>query len=285
MGSGTVQTLIEHWNGSAWVVVSSPNVGDKNNQLFSVSCTSGADCWTVGNSTNNASVAQTLTEHWNGSIWSVIDSPNTSNSRDNKLYSVSCVSGSNCWAAGYYVNDDGIPQTLIEQWAPSLQVISVVSRKAHGSAGAFDIDLANDGTECRAGGTSGDYQIVATFPESVTTTGASVISGLGRVSSTTSNGSHVTVNLTRVPNAQTITVRLAGVSDGVNSTSLDIPMRILFGDTTGDGVVNASDISQIKLQSGQPVSSSTFREDVTANGVINSSDVAAVKAASGTALP
>ena len=285
MGSGTVQTLIEHWNGSTWIVVSSPNVGNKNNQLFSVSCASGADCWAVGNSTNNASVAQTLTEHWNGSIWSVIDSSNTSNTRDNKLYAVSCVSGSNCWAAGYYVNDDGITQTLVEQWAPSLQVVNVVSRKAHGSAGTFDIDLANNGIECRAGGASGEYQIVATFPESVTTTGASVVSGLGRVSSTAIDGSHVAVNLTRVPNGQTITVRLAGVSDGTNSTSLDIPMRILFGDTTGDGVVNASDISQIKLQSGQPVSSSTFREDVTANGVINSSDVAAVKAVAGTALP
>ena len=286
MNSGTVQTLIEHWNGSAWLVVTSPNTDTtRTNELKGVSCASASDCWAVGDYVNNAGAAQTLTEHWNGSAWSIIDSPNTSTTQDNKLNAVSCLSSANCWVAGYYVNDDGITQALIEQWAPSLQAVSVVSRKAHGSAGTFDIDLTNNGIECRAGGTSGDYQIVATFPESITTTGASVVSGLGRVSSTTINGSHVTVNLTRVPNAQAITIRLAGVSDGMNSTSLDVSMGILFGDITGNGMVNSTDVVTVKKVSGRTVEPSNFRADVTTNGVINASDTAAVKAATGTALP
>jgi hypothetical protein len=62
-------------------------------------------------------------------------------------------------------------------------------------------------------------------------------------------------------------------------------MGVLAGDTTGNGFVNSSDIAQTQSQSGQPVTSSNFREDVTVNGVINSSDIALVQSESGTALP
>jgi hypothetical protein len=63
--------------------------------------------------------------------------------------------------------------------------------------------------------------------------------------------------------------------------------RLSGGSSPGrrNGVVNASDVSQAKLQSGQPVSSSNFRNDVTVNGSINASDVSSVKSKSGTALP
>jgi hypothetical protein len=65
-------------------------------------------------------------------------------------------------------------------------------------------------------------------------------------------------------------------------------MGVLPGDTTGNGLVNASDISQTQSQSGQPLSggpSGNFREDVTVNGLINSSDISLVQSKSGTALP
>jgi hypothetical protein len=43
------RTLTEHWNGSAWSVVPSPNVGANDNLLNGVSATTG-DVWTVGSS-------------------------------------------------------------------------------------------------------------------------------------------------------------------------------------------------------------------------------------------
>ena len=54
-------------------------------------------------------------------------------------------------------------------------------------------------------------------------------------------------------------------------------MDVLLGDTTANGSVNSSDISQTKAQSGTTASASNFRTDVTANGVINSSDISLVK--------
>jgi hypothetical protein len=62
-------------------------------------------------------------------------------------------------------------------------------------------------------------------------------------------------------------------------------MGVLVGDTTGNGHVNSSDISQTQAESGNPVTSTNFREDVTVNGLINSSDISLVQSQSGTDLP
>jgi hypothetical protein len=62
-------------------------------------------------------------------------------------------------------------------------------------------------------------------------------------------------------------------------------MSVLIGDTSGNGIVNASDVSQTKAAVGQPVSNANFRRDVTVNGVINASDVSLVKSKSGNGLP
>ena len=59
----------------------------------------------------------------------------------------------------------------------------------------------------------------------------------------------------------------------------------LIGDTTSNGHVNSSDISQTQSQSGVPVTGANFREDVIAEGMINSTDIQDVQAHSGTALP
>jgi len=95
------------------------------------------------------------------------------------------------------------------------------------------------------------------------------------------------VNLTNVANAQHLIVTLSNVQDtsGATFPSVGARMDVLLGDTTANHAVNSSDIAQTQSQSGQPISSSNFREDVTVNGSINSSDIALVQAQSGTALP
>jgi hypothetical protein len=166
--------------------------------------------------------------------------------------------------------------------------VSAVSRKTHGGAGAFDINLplvGAPGIECRTGGASGNHQIVVTFAAPVTLISASVSFGPGSVSSTTVSSNQVFVNLTGVANAQTIAITLTGVNDGAGTGNIVIPMSVLLGDTTANRAVNSSDVSQTKLQSGSPITASNFRTDVSANGSINSSDVSTVKLQSGTALP
>jgi hypothetical protein len=169
--------------------------------------------------------------------------------------------------------------------------VSAVSRKTHGSAGTFDVDLPLIGTpgiECRTGGTNGNHTVVITFAVPVTVSSASATPGAGGSGSANSfsvNNTEVTVNLTGVSNAQTLTINLTGVTGGSNSGNVSIPMSVLAGDTTANGAVNSSDIAQTQSQSGQSVGLSNFREDVTVNGAINSSDIAFVQSRSGTALP
>jgi uncharacterized repeat protein (TIGR01451 family) len=176
----------------------------------------------------------------------------------------------------------------------------VVSRKIHGTAGTFDIALLPPapGIECRTGGATGDHTVVVTFALPVTVSGngtvkAQVTSGTGQVGSggvangnaVTVSGAAVTVPLTNVANAQRLTITIFGVSDGTNAGDVNVPMAVLLGDTTANGSVNSSDISQTKAQSGTVPTASTFRTDVTVNGLINSSDISTVKSKSGTALP
>jgi hypothetical protein len=182
------------------------------------------------------------------------------------------------------------PVTVTCLATPSIQPVSAVSRKTHGAAGPFDINLpltGSPGIECRTGGSNGNHTVIISFAQAVTVGSVSVGSSDGQamVSSFSVNGAVVTVNLTKVTNAQTITISLTNVVAGPNSGNVTISMGVLEGDTTANGAVNSSDISQTQSQSGQLVTAANFREDVTVNGFINSSDIAVVQSRSGTALP
>ncbi len=114
-GSGSVA---EHWNGSSWSVVPTPNSSPQANVLSGVACVDASDCWAVGTATvpsGNTSRQQTLAEHWNGTAWSIVTTPNTSSSQFNELNGVTCVSSSNCWAVGAAASGTGGSlQTLAE---------------------------------------------------------------------------------------------------------------------------------------------------------------------------
>ncbi len=162
-----------------------------------------------------------------------------------------------------------------------------VSRKIHGSAGTFDIDLppvGSNGIECRTGGTGGNFQVVFTFDGPISLTNATVTAPLGgSVTNFSASGSVVTVNLQGISNAQTVTVTLFGLSGAVSGT-VAVPMGVLLGDTNADTAVNSADIGQTKSRSGQVVGGGNFRSDVTVDGNLNSADIGFVKSKSGTAL-
>jgi len=183
--------------------------------------------------------------------------------------------------------------------APTVQ--SAVSRKTHGGAGAFDVNLPLTGTagvECRASGGTNDYTMVITFAGNVTVTGspqAQLTMGTGCVGSggvctgnVSVSGNVVTIPLTTIANVQTINVRLNGVNNAgaaAPATDFNIPMSILIGDTNGNRTVNAADVAQTKGRLGQTINVTNFRSDVNANGSINAADPAIIKQNSGTSLP
>jgi hypothetical protein len=179
--------------------------------------------------------------------------------------------------------------TVVGNDACQIHARSAVSRKIHGTAGAFNINLpltGSPGIECRTGGTNGNYQMIITFPNPVTfLSPPSVTNGTGSVNSFTGNGTTViTVNLTGVTNAQTISVAL-NVSDGPDTGIVSVPMGLLAGDVTADRKVTSADVKFVKPKIGSTPTASTFRADVIADGVITEADDEFVEQHKGTTLP
>jgi hypothetical protein len=286
---------MEHWDGNAWSITPSPSE-QFYNELYDASALSSTNVWAVGRYGSGFSDNIAMVMHWNGNAWSVVANPNPPGATENNfLYSVHAVAAQDVWAVGSYFKDEKF-QTLIEHYSsvPCLIATAAVSRKTHGTAGNFDINLpptGNPGVECRSGGANGDYTLVFTFANTLSSvSGASLTGGTGSVSSSNidSNDAHqYIVNLTGVANAQTISVNLTNVSDSAGdfSSAVSTQMGVLVGDTNGDGFVNSADISQTKSQSGTSLTNSNFREDLNADGSINSADISLAKSKSGSALP
>jgi hypothetical protein len=167
------------------------------------------------------------------------------------------------------------------------ELVSAASRLTHGAAGPFDAPMALDGSGVEPRDGNANYTIVLHFDRPIQSGTAAVTSGAGTAGTVSFSGNDMLVNVSGVANAQRLTLtasNVAAATGGVLS-SVNVTIGFLIGDTTGNGAVNSSDISQTQSQSGQVVTSSNFREDVTVNGSINSSDISLVQSKSGTALP
>lgn len=125
--------LIEQWNGSKWHIVSAANDGTHTDSLNGVAAISGKDVWAVGIRASNSGANQTLTEHWNGTAWSIIPTPN-GGSGDARLYGVTAITTNNVWAVGTY-NVNGVIKTLFEHWNGTLW--KLVAGVSPGLTGSF----------------------------------------------------------------------------------------------------------------------------------------------------
>jgi hypothetical protein len=109
------QTLIEHYDGSGWVLFPSANQGvGLSNDLYGVSCVSANDCWAVGSyHAADSDAYETLLEHYAGTTWELASGNVTAISR---LYDLTCSRSGECWAVGDY-NPDVYFRTLVEKYS------------------------------------------------------------------------------------------------------------------------------------------------------------------------
>ena len=114
----TRKTLVVRWNGRKWSLIASPNpVGATSSQLTGVSCPAATSCFAVGSwKWNTTESAKTLVERWNGKIWTILSSPNSTEGKISTLAAVSCPSTTSCFAVGTLRNVTGPYKTLIEGW-------------------------------------------------------------------------------------------------------------------------------------------------------------------------
>jgi len=103
-------SLIEHWNGTQWTVVPSPNPSSTLNVLNAVAAVSTNDVWAVGIAPIGSNPI--LIIHWNGSVWSVVPNP-TSSMPLNNLAALAVVSANDVWAVGTgLIGDEDATATL-----------------------------------------------------------------------------------------------------------------------------------------------------------------------------
>ena len=132
--STTYQPLIERWNGTSWSVVPNPSLATVDNILNGVTAISATNVWAVGAENNTtAGVEQTLIEHWDGTSWSVISSPNQGG--NGYLHSIVPVPFSNkLWSVGQFNNTNTSWETLTEFWnGKSWSVVSSPNMSPEGS--------------------------------------------------------------------------------------------------------------------------------------------------------
>jgi len=121
----TSASLAMHFNGKNWQQVATPNVGSGANQLNGVLALAPNNVWAVGFSTPvpppQEAATLTLIEHFDGTGWSVVPSPNVgpdNSFQSNRLFGLTANSPTDIWAFGSFFasNGSGEQRTLLLHW-------------------------------------------------------------------------------------------------------------------------------------------------------------------------
>src|SRR5215831_3844889 len=109
---------------SIFSVQNTPNPNPRGDTLNAVAATSTSDAWAVGfQNDNNLNDSRTLTQHWSGTKWTTIASPNpgstpncTNSNTGNVLTAVSTVSSNDVWAVGYFFTCTSLLKPMALHW-------------------------------------------------------------------------------------------------------------------------------------------------------------------------
>src|SRR5262249_52563695 len=94
--------LAEHFDGRNWTTVTVPPPGPGAAYLRGVLGFASNDVWAAGYQTSPSGLQKTLIEHYDGTLWTIIPSPNPA-AIAAYLSSLTAFAPDNVWAAGYYI--------------------------------------------------------------------------------------------------------------------------------------------------------------------------------------
>src|SRR5205823_6176384 len=88
--------LIEHWDGTQWSIVPSPNAG-LSSTLNAIGAVSAGDIWAAGDYWSGTGIpVRSLLLHWNGSTWGIIAAPNAGTG-DNDPTGLAAMAADDVW--------------------------------------------------------------------------------------------------------------------------------------------------------------------------------------------
>src|SRR5438034_4460055 len=98
----------------------------RRTRFYAVSMPTTGKAWAVGYYVSGRFVQQTLIEHFDGTVWSVVPSPSPG-ALQNILFGVGAITDSDVWAVGGEQDANGLWHTLTEHWdGPAWSVVSAV---------------------------------------------------------------------------------------------------------------------------------------------------------------
>lgn len=181
----------------------------------------------------------------------------------------------------------------------SAEVLSWQSVNSHGAAGEVAIELADGGSEPRAGGLH-TLRLVFDMPinpgslNSVPLTVSGQTSGplslTGWTAHLDGSGTVLTVTLTLpLANGDRYTLAVAPAVETTEGLPVEVNSQItvgaLVGDVDGSGQVSAADVLVARALAGSSVGPASARGDVNNSGAITASDMIGVRRRLGEALP
>jgi hypothetical protein len=118
--NGVNNTLILHYNGTSWSIVTGQNPSATNQTLYSVAAISPMLAYAAGSYQSADGRNHTLLEKWDGASWTVVPASElTGPGSDSYLFSLSALSSTNIWAGGavYSPNSSLTPSAgLVQHW-------------------------------------------------------------------------------------------------------------------------------------------------------------------------
>ncbi|WP_130345640.1 hypothetical protein [Herbihabitans rhizosphaerae] len=144
--TGYTDALIERWNGRVIEVVPAAPTPGRSASLRAVDGTGRDDVWAVGSAAADTSGigTDTLVQHWNGTAWSRVPSPNLGADRDaTRLFDVEAIARDNVWAIGGHTAADTTTSTpVVIHWdGTEWRVVPTGCRSAHSIAARTATDI------------------------------------------------------------------------------------------------------------------------------------------------
>jgi hypothetical protein len=209
---GLWHTLAEHWDGSAWSVVTAVDAGKTGNQFYAITALATDNVYAVGQQSGVGFPNQALTEHWDGKSWRVVAS--ALDTTASALPLGITVTGSTVTTVGQQETDTVPYTTYVASGVPGAQ--SIVSSPNAGSQenDLFGAATAPDGSTWAVGwnldtstgnhdplvlqGVSGVWSLIATPNLGTGDNGLAAIAaipggGLWAVGVTSSKGNYSTL--------------------------------------------------------------------------------------------
>jgi hypothetical protein len=110
--TNSLAALIMHWDGITWKLIPSPPLDNGFRRLYSVSAVASDDVWAAGWQLVSGRAPRTLIEHWDGTTWRIVPSPNVG-AADNYLWDIDAAVPDEVWAVGEEFANS-LP--LVEHW-------------------------------------------------------------------------------------------------------------------------------------------------------------------------